>query len=267
MLGFYGIRIVLIRVRVLLSNLLSTDPAVSSPRSAVLSPLPRSAAHPSGGELSPALRRQVVAGILALHGLGLWGLLQLNAVRDAVQQAGPIFVSLIAPATPDPAPRPTQAAAKPRPLAPRSQPVPTVPVLAAEPQATPAPSAPAAAALPAPSDIADTPAPATAAEAVAQAPAPRQIPDSAVQFLQLPAVVYPRASQRLGEHGLVIVRALVGSNGGAPHTVQIERSSGHPRLDHAALAAVLHARFKPYAESGRPVEGWALVPIRFELEK
>jgi periplasmic protein TonB len=65
----------------------------------------------------------------------------------------------------------------------------------------------------------------------------------------------------------VIVRAHVGTEGGAPHSVQVEKPSGHARLDQAALAAVQRARFKPYAEKGQPVEGWALIPIRFELEK
>jgi periplasmic protein TonB len=126
---------------------------------------------------------------------------------------------------------------------------------------------PMAAEPPAMPTVAAPPAPAEVVEAAAQPPAPRQIPDSAVQFLQLPEVLYPRLSQRHGETGLVIVRAHVGTGGGMPHSVQIEKSSGHARLDQAALAAVHRARFKPYAEKGQPVEGWALVPIRFELEK
>jgi protein TonB len=98
-------------------------------------------------------------------------------------------------------------------------------------------------------------------------PAPKLLPDNAVQYLQSPQVVYPPLSLRRAETGLVIVRAYIGTDGGAPRTVQVERSSGHARLDQAALAAVQAARFRPYAEKGQPVEGWALIPIRFQLEK
>jgi protein TonB len=218
-------------------------------------------------DLSPAQRHALVAGILVLHGLGIWALLQVEAVRDAVRQAAPIFVSLIAPAdTPPPVPQP-------RPPPPKAQlqpkPVPRTPPVIAAP-ATPTPSADAFVVpeVPPPPAPMQSTGPANAvAEAAPQAPQTRMLPDSAVQYLQPPELVYPRLSQRNGEAGLVIVRAYVGSAGGAPHSVQIDRSCGHARLDQAALAAVQKARFKPYAEKGQPVEGWALVPIRFELEK
>jgi periplasmic protein TonB len=220
------------------------------------------------GDLSPTQRRFVVIGILALHGFGVWGLLQVNAVRDAVRQVAPIFVSLIAPVTLPSAPKPIPQ--PPRPLLKPQAATKPASLIAAPPMPTPAPDTlivPMAAAPPAMPTVEATPGPAAVVEATAQPPAPRQIPDSAVQFLQLPEVVYPRLSQRNGETGLVIVRAYIGTGGGMPHSVQIERSSGHARLDQAALAAVHRARFKPYAEKGQPVEGWALIPIRFELEK
>lgn len=227
-------------------------------------------APPDDGDLSPAQRRLVVLGILALHGLALWALLQVDAVRQAVQQVAPIFVSLVAPAEPVALPKPPPLPPPPRPL-PKLQPPPrTPPLIAAPATPTPAPeafTAPVTPPAPAPPSMAPPPTQAAVAEAAPPATAPRQLPDSAVQFLQLPEVLYPHASQRQGETGLVIVRAYVGTGGGAPHSVQIEKSSGHARLDQAALAAVQKARFKPYAEKGLPVEGWALVPIRFELEK
>jgi periplasmic protein TonB len=232
-----------------------------------------SSLRPSGsssGDLSVAQRRWVLLGILALHGFGVWGLLQVNAVREAVRQVAPIFVSLIAPVSPPSAPKPIPQA--PKPLSkPQAQPKPA-PLIAAPP--TPAPSAeafvvPIAPQAPTMPTVVASATPSAMAEAEAEPPAPalRQIPGSAVQFLQLPQLLYPRLSQRHGETGLVIVRAHVGTDGGAPHSVQVEKSSGHARLDQAALAAVQRARFKPYAEKGQPVEGWALIPIRFELEK
>ncbi len=47
----------------------------------------------------------------------------------------------------------------------------------------------------------------------------------------------------------------------------MQRSSGHPRLDAAALAALRRARFVPYTEDGRAVAVWAPAPIEFELER
>ena len=227
----------------------------------------------AGGALSPAQRRIVVVAIAGLHLLAVWGLLQVKAVRNAAEQVVPILVSLLAPpAQPAAALTPPQP---PRPEArPRTQPTPPPPqpaVVAATPTPTPA-------AFAAPEPPADTPpAPVSAAPAVAAAEpspmpaapatAPRMLPDAAVQYLEAPQVEYPKLSQRRAETGLVVVRAYVGTAGGAPHSVQVERSSGHARLDQAALTAVQRARFKPYAERGQPVEGWALIPIRFELDK
>jgi protein TonB len=122
----------------------------------------------------------------------------------------------------------------------------------------PTPVAAAAPPVPVPSATAAEPPP---------APPPRLLPDAAVQYLEPPRVEYPRLSQRRGETGLTLVRAYIGTSGGLPLSTQVEQSSGHARLDQAALAAVKKARFKPYAEAGRPVEGWVLIPIRFELEK
>jgi len=236
--------------------------------SALLPALPIATA--TEGELNPAQRHLVVLGILALHGVAFWALLQVDAVRQAVQQVAPIFVSLIAPAEPPPLPKPLLQPPKPLPkMQPLQKPAPTPLIAAAPLTPTPTPEAfivPIDPAPPTPPTAVAAPTAAAVAEA-APPPTPRQLPDSAVQFLQLPEVLYPRASQRHGEAGLVVVRAYVGTGGGAPHSVQIEKSSGHARLDQAALAAVHKARFKPYAERGQPVEGWALVPIRFELEK
>jgi protein TonB len=87
-----------------------------------------------------------------------------------------------------------------------------------------------------------------------------------VQYLEPIVVEYPRLSKRLGETGRVMIRVLIDEAGFAKRT-QVDRSSGHPRLDEAALAAVRQARFKPYTENGQAVSGWALVPLEFELEQ
>lgn len=230
----------------------------------------------TAGTLSAMQRRLVVGIIAGLHLLAVWALLQVQVVRDAAVQVAPILVSLLAtptpPAPPPPTPRPLPVQ-KPQPKA-RLQPAPQPQVLATT--ATPTPEsitvpppqeAPTPVAAPAPSNMSSSEPTVAAPPPPPPAPAPKLLPDDAVQYLQSPQVVYPPLSLRRAETGLVIVRAYIGTEGGAARTVQVERSSGHARLDQAALAAVQAARFRPYAEKGRPVEGWALIPIRFQLEK
>ncbi|MDO9314626.1 MAG: TonB family protein [Burkholderiaceae bacterium] len=97
-------------------------------------------------------------------------------------------------------------------------------------------------------------------------PLPKNLPAESVQYLVAPAPVYPRLSRRQGETGRVLVRVYI-DEAGLPRSVQLNASSGHGRLDDAALLAVQQARFKPYAENGRPTGGWALIPLTFDLEK
>lgn len=218
-------------------------------------------------DLTPAQRRAVVAAILVLHGVAAWGLLQVDAVRQAVAQAGPLFVDLIVPPAPVPAPEPSpQPPPRPTPKTP-----PRAPVIAAVPTPAPAPfvveEAPREPAPPAPIEppvvAVEVPAPPAPQSLPA---APRELPASAIQYLEPPAPLYPRASRRLGESGLVVVRVFVDADG-RPRQLQILQSSGFVRLDEAALEGVRQARFKPPTDNGRPTAGWARIPIPFELEK
>jgi protein TonB len=90
--------------------------------------------------------------------------------------------------------------------------------------------------------------------------APREITD--VAYIQPPAPKYPAESKRTGEEGLVILRVLINEAGRAAH-IEVEQSSGHPRLDAAARDAVEHALFKPYIENGVPRVALAKIPIEF----
>jgi len=102
--------------------------------------------------------------------------------------------------------------------------------------------------------------------APAPAPAPKVIPASAVQYLEPISLEYPRLSKRNGEAGRVLIRVYI-DEAGVAKNLQVNRSSGYPRLDEAALAAIQKARFRPYTENGQPVAGWAFIPLEFELEK
>lgn len=83
-------------------------------------------------------------------------------------------------------------------------------------------------------------------------------------YLHNPRPAYPRLSRRLKEQGEVVLRVLV-SPEGAPRQVTLHRSSGHQRLDKAAVNAVERWQFIPARRGGRTVEAWVIVPIAFNL--
>jgi protein TonB len=212
-----------------------------------------------------------LATVLALHLMGVWALLQLGPVRQAIHEAAPLMVRIAgpevtAPMPPKPLPTPKLPAPPPLPM-PAVPAVPsverTVPDAAPSPQTVSAPQPEQHTAEATPTLTMATP---TAAAPVPTAPpVPRQLPPSAVQYLVPPQADYPRASRRLRETGRVVVRVLIGTSG-LPERVQVEKSSGHPLLDDAALNAVRQARFKPYIENGQPQPGWALIPLSFDLD-
>lgn len=84
-------------------------------------------------------------------------------------------------------------------------------------------------------------------------------------YLRSPAPSYPLASRRAGEQGTVTLRVRVGMDGSASH-LTVEKSSGSPHLDAAALEAVKAWRFTPARRGAEAVESWMLVPIVFRLE-
>lgn len=84
-------------------------------------------------------------------------------------------------------------------------------------------------------------------------------------YLSNPAPRYPLASRRAGEQGTVTLRVLVKPDG-YPAQVEIERTSGSPHLDAAALEAVRGWRFVPARQGANPVESRVLVPVVFRLE-
>jgi protein TonB len=78
---------------------------------------------------------------------------------------------------------------------------------------------------------------------------------------------YPDASRRLGEEGLTLVDVCVGPDGKLTEPPKVKQSSGHERLDQAAVkvATVGSGRFKPATEDGKPVTKCTQLPIRFKL--
>ena len=210
-----------------------------------------------GGTAQSRQRRIVVATLLAVHALGVVGLLDASRLRDVAVDAKPIFLAVVdAPAPvapPRPLPPPPTAKMPPPPTL-------TLPLIAPE-TPLPAPSPlPAQAQVPPP-----PPAAAAPVETPAAAPSlPRTIPPSAVQYITPPAPVYSRVSAKMRESGKAVIRVWI-DEAGLPRNVQLATSTGFARLDDSALAAVRNCRFKPYLENGNAVAGWALIPIEFEL--
>jgi protein TonB len=91
-----------------------------------------------------------------------------------------------------------------------------------------------------------------------------ELPSSDADFLNNPPPLYPRMSKRLGEQGVVIVRALIGVTGLA-EKAEIYKSSGYERLDQAALDAVIHWRYIPGKRLGRVESMWFNIPVKFVL--
>lgn len=216
--------------------------------------------------LPAAASRAVVGSVLALHLVGGWALLQVREVREALHEAAPLFVDLIAPEMPEPPARPPPPPPTPVP----KLPPPPAPLLTAPP--TPAP-APFVAPPPPPEPVSPAPPDPPVALALptppappAPPPSPKEMPASAIEYLEPPAPVYPRMSRRLNEAGLVVVRVFVDVDG-LPRQVQVLQSSGFARLDEAAVEGVRQARFKPWTQDGRAAAGWARIPIPFELEQ
>lgn len=211
---------------------------------------------PGPWRLAPA-----IAGVLLAHLAGGWALMQLVPMRQTLQEALPMMVHLL-PSPPAALPLPLRPS--PRRVVPPPEPA---PLIAAPPAPTPAPAV-----IPAPPEEAPAPAPVALdaapapAPPEANAPEPRTVPATAVTWLHPPAPVYPALSQRRGEAGRVLVRVLV-DVAGLPRQLQVQESSGFPRLDTSALTAVRATRFKPYTEGGVPQPVWVLVPIVYESEK
>ena len=95
--------------------------------------------------------------------------------------------------------------------------------------------------------------------------APPTLPSFSAAYLRNPAPRYPVAARRAGDQGMVTMRVLV-TRDGMPARVDVEKSSGSPHLDAAALEAVKAWRFVPARQGPDAVESWVLVPIVFRLE-
>lgn len=77
---------------------------------------------------------------------------------------------------------------------------------------------------------------------------------------------YPAVSIRLGEEGAVDLEFLIDLDGRVADS-RIARSSGHPRLDEAARAALALCRFTPGSVDGKPERSWGHLLYRWRLDQ
>jgi len=166
---------------------------------------------------------------------------------------------VVAPPTPVPPrrepPTPVRAVAPPAP-----RPAPPAPVLALpEPQAREG-----AAFTVEPARVPEPPvaAPEQQTQVASVAVTP---PSFTAAYLRNPSPRYPASARRAGTQGTVTLRVQV-TREGLVARVDVEKSSGSPHLDAAALEAVKAWRFVPARQGAEPVESWVLVPIVFRLE-
>ena len=226
--------------------------------------------------ISPAHRQTVliVASVLLLHVLALWGLQSglLQRAAQAVEEiVVPATVITEAPAPTPPAPPPPKAAPHvPSTAAPTPTPTPVTAHAAVAPAPAPLPLAVAdtSPVSNAPQGVVQAASPAPAAPAVAatpSAPARVELPSSDADYLHNPKSDYPRISRQRNEQGRVVVSVFIGIDGTA-QKAEIKVSSGFDRLDQAALATVKSWRYVPGKRGGVPEALWFNVPINFVLE-
>ena len=84
-------------------------------------------------------------------------------------------------------------------------------------------------------------------------------------YKTLPTVAYPPASQDQGEEGLVKLSVLVEANGSVSE-VKVTQSTGHQRLDAAAVRAARRAGYQPNSVNGTPVRTRFNTSYTFRLD-
>lgn len=75
---------------------------------------------------------------------------------------------------------------------------------------------------------------------------------------------YPPEAIKNKHEGTVVLRIHVDAKG-HPIKTEVKQSSGDSSLDAAAIKAAMQWKFNPQKRNGKPVSGWAQVPVTFQL--
>jgi protein TonB len=195
--------------------------------------------------------------VLALHGVALWGLISHRLVALPVQMPT-LFVSLVTPAVPQ--------LRRPVPVAPASAPSKHVkprppgaePSVVAALTANELPVAAAPSSMPLP---AVAPAP-TLAPAIGPVSLAGEL---SISCVERSSPEYPLVSRRRNETGTALLHVEL-DEAGQVATAVIIASSGHSRLDEAALTAVKRWRCNPAQRNGQAVRATARQAFNFVLQ-
>jgi len=207
----------------------------------------------------PTERTAALTIVVALHAVALWGLWQHRLIPSP-HETMTLFVNFIAPPAPEKKEEPRRPPPPPQPK-PVEKPQPRqivaeTPFVAPTDYAVPPPP-PAPAPVPAP--IIEAPPLPLPAGPVALSS------ELSVACPERSAPAYPPASRRLGEEGAVVLRVELDESGRVA-AARVATSSGHARLDEAALAAVRGWRCVPPTHHGRPARVVAVQPFNFVLQ-
>jgi protein TonB len=184
--------------------------------------------------------------VLAIHAVALLALLQDPQRATVTAEGFTILVSIreAAPISLDPVPIEVEWR-EPEILVPAPEVLITLPVE----QPLPVSSPPLAQSPAQPPDVGDQPRMATPAD-----------------YLRPPAPRYPPLARQARQQGTVLLLVWIDTEG-RPARVQLQRSSGQPLLDRAAITAVREALFRPVVESGIARAARVLIPIEFSLNQ
>ncbi|NKF22468.1 energy transducer TonB [Solimonas marina] len=194
-----------------------------------------------------------LALIVGLHTVALAALFAAHAAPP--KPAQPPRTMMVSFVTEQPKPTPP---APPPPK--RSEPPKPKPKMIATPKPSPSP-------IVAP-PIDKPPPPDSAPKVEEVPPAPPQVvpPNFVAAYLNNPGPRYPHLSVQMREQGTVLLLVLVDANGRA-QKVTVKTSSGHSRLDDAAVDVVRQRwRFVPAKQGDQNVAAWVEIPITFELK-
>mgnify|MGYP003406633713 CR=1 FL=1 len=199
---------------------------------------------------SSGRKATIFAIIVAFHVLLVWGLVTSLGIIQVDRPPPPIIAEILEEIQEeDEPPPPPPAIETPPPYVPPPDIVVDVPV-----------DAPAPTALTNVTNVKPPPAPPPAKAMVKKAP------EIDPKFKRRFQPEYPPTSRRLGEEGSVVLQVLVGPDGKVQDG-KVQKSSGFPRLDEAALKHALRAwRFTPGSEDGNPVTTWHSVKVTFKIE-
>jgi periplasmic protein TonB len=91
-----------------------------------------------------------------------------------------------------------------------------------------------------------------------------ELPETAPRQLQGSPFHYPEELWDAGVEGETLLRLFV-TEVGQVDTARVERTSGYPAFDSAAVEGARDLRFDPARRGEVPISVWVLLPVQFDL--